>query len=534
MRGTTSGRSRAALTPEQRELFLSKLRDRGIAAAGLSSIELVSRQQSIPLSSAQQRLWFFDQLHPGDQAYNDLYAVRFTGRLNESLLQRSMNTLVERHEALRTTFDVIDGYPVQKPTETLSLPMPQVVLADESDAPTRERLRSVALELVRKPFDLSNGPLIRTLLTRTAVNEHVLLIVAHHIISDGHSFSILFRELAALYEALSQGEPSPLPELSIRYADYAAWEQERLNSAGVDVELAFWQHQLRSPPQSSLPLDHRRTDKRTHHGAGFEWVVPQRLCVALSAFGREHEATRFMVLCAAFQLLLHHWSGETDIVTGFPISNRQISQTQNVFGMFVNTLPFRTDLSGDPDLVTILNRVRQTCLDAYARPNVPLEKIIQATGLQRTLEGNPLFQAFVLQHSQPRPVDVAGVTMSPVLLDNGSAKLDLELWIVDEEKPLRAEDLTAGDSDKLLVRFQFNTALFEAATIGRLFRNYQLIVRNLVDHPQQSLSRLTETLTSHDHKEDAPSDGVERTDRHRASLDRARRVGIAQAERPRA
>ncbi|MGH9893434.1 MAG: condensation domain-containing protein, partial [bacterium] len=344
------------------------------------------------LSFAQQRLWFLDQLEPDSSVYNVSSALRLRGPLNVAPLQRSLNEIVRRHEALRTVFPAVEGRPVQVVSPSLVLPLPVV---DLSDRPTRER-EDKALRLanreVQLPFDLARGPLFRPTLLRLATDDHILVLTLHHIVSDDWSMGVLYRELTVLYEAFSQGRSSPLAELPVQYSDFTRRQHEELHGEALAQQLSYWKAQLEGISTLQLPTDRPRPAVESFRGAHQSIVLSKELTDAVKALSRREKATLFMTLLAAFQVLLCRYTGQEDIVVGTPIANRSRVEFEGLIGFFLNTLALRADLSGNPSFLELLARVREVAFEAYAHQELPFEKLVEELQPERSLSRNPLFQ----------------------------------------------------------------------------------------------------------------------------------------------
>ncbi len=440
----------------------------------------VSRGRRLPLSFAQQRLWFLDQLEPNSSLYNIPRAVRLAGRLNVTALERSLDEIVRRHEALRTIFAYADGSPVQviapAPVTTAALP-----LVDLSELPKSEReaqTQRLATEEAQCPFDLSQGPLMRAKLLRLDDEEHVLLLTMHHIVSDGWSMEVFWRELAALYDAFANGQPSPLPELPVQYVDYAIWQRRWLAGEVLDEQLSYWKRQLADLPALQLPTDRPRPAVQTHRGARQELVLPKLLTEALKELSRREGVTLFMTLLAAFQVLLSRYSGQEDIAVGSPIAGRNRAEIEGLIGFFANTLVVRTDLSGDPTFKELLRRVREVALEAYDHQDVPFEKLVEELQPQRDTSRTPLFQVMLtLQNTPGKALELPGLRLTQQELERGTAKFDLTLSMVEGPEGLRGA-------------CEYNTDLFEAATITRMLGHLQTLLEGVVANPAQRLSTL--------------------------------------------
>jgi len=451
------------------------------AAEGLEAppIEPVSRDGELPLSFAQQRLWFLDQLAPGNLFYNIPMAVRLTGELDVEALEQSLNEILRRHEVLRTTFRAEGGKPVQIIAPELPLPL---LVEDLSHLPETEREAEadrLVQEEARRPFDLSQGPLLRARLLKLGDEEHIAVVTMHHIISDGWSMEVFIRELAALYEAFSQGRPSPLPELHIQYADFACWQREWLQGEVLERQLAYWKEQLRARPlMLDLPTDRPRPAVQSWRGATERFALPAELSKKLRALSREEGATLFMTLLAAFQTLLYRYTGQEDVSVGTAIANRNRTEIEGLIGFFVNTLVMRTNLSGEPGFREVLKRVREVALGAYAHQDLPFEMLVEALQPERDLSHTPIFQAaFALQNTPMETLELPGLTLSPLDVDSGTAKFDLTL-------------VMAEGPDGLSGAVEYNTDLFDTTTIRRMVGHFQTLLTGIVDDPEQSISHL--------------------------------------------
>jgi len=438
----------------------------------------VPRDGDLLLSFAQQRLWFIDQLEPGNSAYNFPAAVRLKGPLNVVALEQSVNEIVKRHEALRTTFATVDGRPVQVIASTLTVRPPVVNLQELSESEREAEVRRLVIEEAQRPFNLARGPLLRITLLRLAEEEHVGLLTMHHIVSDGWSTGILIRELALLYEAFSCGRSSPLPELPIQYADFAHWQRQWLQDEVLETQLNYWKRELVDAPLLELPTDHPRPAVQTFRGSQQSLLLPSTVGEGLKALSRQQGVTLFMTLLAAFKVLLHRYSSQDDLIVGTPIANRNRLEIEGLIGFFVNTLVVRSDLSGNPSFRELLQRVREVCLGAYAHQDLPFERLVEELHLERNLGRNPLFQVmFVLQNASMQTIVLPGLTLSPVEVDNGTAHFDLTLHIADTEQGL-------------LETLSYNTDLFEADTITRMLGHFRTLLEEVVGNPESRLSDL--------------------------------------------
>jgi amino acid adenylation domain-containing protein len=433
----------------------------------------VDRTEEVPLSFAQQRLWFFDQLEPGNLFYNLPNAIRLTGALRVDALRSALQEIVRRHEVLRTSFGSRDGRPVQIIAADIDLPLPVLDISDLPPEPRETRARELASAERLKPFDLGRGPLVRAQLIRLASDDHVLLITMHHIVTDGWSMGgIFFRELATLYRAFSEGRPSPLAELPIQYADFAVWQRQWLQGPVLEKQLGYWREKLAGLAPLDLPTDRPRPSEQTFHGAHQALRLPAALADRLQAFSRAEGATLFMTLLAAFQALLARYSGQDDIAVGTPIAGRNRAETEGLIGFFVNTLVLRADLSENPTFKDLLRRVRETCLGAYDHQDVPFEKLVEEIQSERDMSRSPLFQVMFVHQNAPRSgLKLGDLTLSPQEADRTiTAKFDLTLSVTEGKEGLGAV-------------VKYNTDLFDADTMRQFLRHYQVLLEAVVADP---------------------------------------------------
>jgi amino acid adenylation domain-containing protein len=445
----------------------------------LPAIERVSREAGFPLSYAQQRLWFLDQLEPGNHFYNIAAAVRLEGHLKVDALEASLNEVLKRHEVLRSCFRTVAGEPVQVvlPIEQLTLPVIDLAGFEESDRMTEAR-RLANIE-ARQPFDLSSGPLLRAGLLRLAKEDHILLLTMHHVVSDGWSVGVLVREVTALYEAFSKAKPSPLPELTIQYADYAAWQQQWLQGPVLDEHLTFWRRQLAdSPPLIALPTDRRRPAVQTYKGARYPFTLPAPLAESIKKLSRAHNVTLFMTLLAGFKALLYRYTNQDSIVVATSSAGRDRLETERLIGFFVNTIVLHTHLKGSHTFEELLSNVRDRVLEAFTHQSLPFEKLVEELRPERSLSYTPLFQVmFTLQNAVRDIPHPEGLSLSFIESETATAKFDLELTLMET-----AEGLTGF--------FEYNTDLFDAVTIERLATHFENLLAAVVERPVQRLSTL--------------------------------------------
>ncbi|HXT39727.1 MAG TPA: amino acid adenylation domain-containing protein, partial [Candidatus Angelobacter sp.] len=461
------------------EKRLREARDTATKKAHQRAIPHRTPRDEMPLSCAQQRLWFLDQLEPGSCVYNVCQAVRMTGTLAVTALERSLNEIIRRHEVLRTNFLTRDGSPLQVIADNRKLNLSTADLSGQPDPGRERKLTSLLQEEASKPFDLSRDLLMRALLIRLAVNEHVLVITMHHIVSDGWSIGVLFEELAALYESfLAAGTPA-LPDLPIQYADYALWERERLGEDALRRQLAYWRNQLGGDlPMLELPLDRPRPASQSLRGGTATLQLSPALTSDLKDLTQREGVTLFMTLLAAFQTLLHRYTSQEDIVIGSCVAGRTQSDLEKLIGFFVNTLVFRGDLAGDPTFRELLQRVRETAFNAFAHQDLPFEKMVEELQPERSLNRNPFFQVmFVLQNAPVATAQLPGLQLQPIDVDNGTAKFDLTLTLTDSAQGLRAA-------------LEYNADLFERDTAARMLKHFRTLLEGVVRNPNQRLSEL--------------------------------------------
>nr|WP_283809171.1 non-ribosomal peptide synthetase [Tumebacillus amylolyticus] len=434
----------------------------------------LDRGAEVPLSFAQQRLWFLEQFWPGLPSYNIPVALHLHGALDVVRLEQSLRMILSRHEALRTTFVDVEGQPVQVIRESVNLPFS---VYDLTNLPEQERMEQV-MQLVKAEaghvFNLTQDVLFRAQVVQLGQFEHVLIVNMHHIVSDGWSMGVFASELADLYAGESG---SPLPELPIQYADFSQWQRQWLQGEVLEAQLTYWKQQLTGPlPVLQLPTDRPRPALPGFQGAVHKFVLSKRLTEDLKALSQREGVTLFMTLLAAFQTLLHRYSGQTDIVVGSPIANRNRQEIEGLIGFFVNTLVLRTDLSEEPAFQEVMKRVRQVALDAYANQDVPFEKLVEEVQPERDLSHSPLFQV-MFQLVPPAEFVLSGLSVEALEVHNGTSKFDLYLPLSEE-------------GGRLVGRLEYNTELFEPATISRLVRHFQVLLEGIIAQPDVPISQL--------------------------------------------
>lgn len=438
-----------------------------------------------PVSFAQQRLWFLDRFEPGSPFYNLPTVVRLQGKLNVAILEQCFQAILQRHESLRTTFTTIDGQPVQEVSSHFDFALRVVNLRELPVSEREVQARSLTTQDAQRPFALERDSLLRVTLLALDDEEQILLLTMHHIISDGWSMGVILRELAALYKAFSAGEPSPLPNLPIQYADFALWQRNWLQGEVLETQLGYWKQQLdNAPPLLELPSDRPRPTEQTFRGATQVFELSQPLIAALKALSRREDTTLFMTLLAAFKTLLSRYTGQADIVVGSAIANRNRAEIEQLIGFFVNTLVLRTDLSGNPSFKTLLSRVREVTLAAYAHQDLPFEKLVEELQPERSLSHNPLFQVMFQLRNAPMPtLQLAELTLTPLEVDQGTTQFDLSFDITEQAGTLQ-------------VSVEYSTDLFDSSTISRMFGHFQMLLEGIIANPDQCICYLPLLTTS--------------------------------------
>lgn len=502
------------LSPERRDLLGRLLQKEAPHSARLIILPRLRKSNQIPVSFAQQRLWFLDQLQPDNHAFNIPVALRVFGLLNTKVLQQCLSEIVRRHEVLRTTFTLIGDHPMQviNPPSELSLAVEDLrVLPDK--VREAEVLR-LSTDERRQPFDLARGPLLRVRLLRTGEQEHVILFTMHHIVADAWSSGVLVEEVMALYGAYAEERPSPLPELPIQYADFALWQREMLEGETLDSLLGYWKKQLHGVPQLNLPTDRPRPPVTSYRGASQGVFIDEALTSSLKSLGQQEGVTLFMTLLAAFQTLLYLYTKQTDIVVGTDIANRTREETERLIGFFVNMLALRTDLSGNPTFRELLKRVQQVTLDAYAHQDLPFEKLVAALNLERDLNRFPVFQAvFVLQNAPVEALEISGLEMRPLPIENRTVKFDLIMFLTEQQ-------------GQLIGRLDYSTDLFDERTISSFLKNFKTTLEQVVAEPDVRVDML-KTIT--ERKEELPDKEKEERARKKLGVVKRKTLDVAAA-----
>jgi amino acid adenylation domain-containing protein len=467
----------SGLSAEERAALVMQLKRKADASATREVITRRKESGPAPLSFAQQRLWFLNVMEP-HSPYIIWTDFHLRGQLDAAALERTLNEIVSRHESLRTTFSATEGQPVQLVTPHLTLTVPVHDLSDlDEDARASEVTRHK--QELRRPFDLARGPLFRARLLRLGTDEHALLLAMHHIITDGWSIGIMLREIAALYESFTAGRAPALPQLSIQYRDFAAWQREWLSGAELERQLAYWRENLRgAPPALVLPTDRPRPPVQSYRGATLEYVIGKGLTAALKELSRGRGVTLYMTALAVFKTLLYRYTGQDDIIVGTPIANRNRMEIENLIGFFVNTLVLRTSLSANPTFSELLTRVRDVTLGAFAHQDLPFEKLVEELQPERDMSRTPLFQVmFSLQNEPLPPPRLGGLEMQLIDDDMKTAQFDLTLDLMERD-------------DGILCNLEFNTDLFDRETAERMLRHYLRLLEEVVADPDRRLLEL--------------------------------------------
>ncbi len=452
-----------------------------IPSTPAASLQPVIRQEALPLSFAQERFWFLDQLSPGSPVNNVAVALRLRGALDIEALRRALDEIIRRHDVLRACFKVQDGRPVQivLPHHPLSLPIDD--LRHVSEPQRDEEARRLMTEEARRPFDLANGPLVRARVVRIDEEVHILSLTLHHIVTDGWSMGVFKDELSALYEAFKAGQPAPLPEPRLQYPDVVASQRQDRQSTELDRQLTYWRARLHNAAAAlNLPFDYPRPDVQGHRGARYAWTIEDQTIRQLQLLGARSRATLFMTLLAAFKVLLFRYSDQADLCVGTPVANRLSKECDNLIGCFVNTVALRADLSGNPSFATFLNQVRITVLGAHAHQAIPFERVIDELGIARELSHTPLFQAmFVLEDKQWDVRRLGGLEASRMNVDARTSAFDLTL-----EMAQRADGA-------IRAVFEYNTDVFAASTIVRMARHFDGLIDQVLACPDVPVSELS-------------------------------------------
>ena len=464
---------------EAKRLLLKKMLRGGIPQTPSIAATLRPSQKTVaPLSFGQQQLWLLAQLMVDTPVYTECVTIHLPGPLDVLAFERSFNEIIRRHEAWRTSFPQVNEQPVQRVHPFMPLPLPVIDLRSLAVEERAIEAVQLASQEILQPFDLANGPLFRTLLVTLSDTEHQLFLTLHHIIFDGYSlYQIFLPELRTIYDAFLRGEPSPLPELPIQYPDFALWQREWIQGNAIAEQIAYWKRQLaHAPVQLALPTDRSRPVVPTYRGSMHPFALSQPLTNALKSLSSREGVTLYMLLVATFQMLLFRYTGQDDILIGTAISDRKRKEVQHLMGFFLNTLVLRTNLSGNPTVRDLLQRVREVVLEAHAHPDVPFELLVKELQPERAVGQNPFFQV-LLSLEPPLHIDESGWTLSQMDIETNTAKFDLSLEL--DDRP-----------EGLIGRFEYNTDLFDAATIERMAGHWQTLLASIVANPEQRIAEL--------------------------------------------
>ena len=474
------------LSPERRALLaqavlrLRKQDGESSRKLTITPTPLRAESNAFPLSFAEERLWFLDQLMPGSALYNRPIAVRLQGYLNVAALTETFNAIVQRHEILRTSFHAEDGRPRQVVTAEVRLTLPVIDIRDLPASKREAEALRLSTEEAWKPFDLSQGPLIRVTLVRQDEEDYLLLVTLHHIISDGWSLGIIIKEVGAFYEAFVSGKTASLAPLAIQYADFAVWQRQWLSGQVLEDQLAYWKQQLGDQlPVLALPTDRPRPPLQSFRGGTIDFILPAPLLGALTDLSQRENSTLFMVLLSAFALLLHRYSGQDDILIATPVAGRNHSEVESLIGLFINNLVLRADLSGEPSFRELLARLRQVTLEAYDHSVLPFEKLVEELQPERHLDRQPLYQVmFALQNAPMQKMSRRELTLTPVRNQTRSETSDdLNLSVIEIDSGLRGI-------------MEYNSEIFDSSTVRRMIANFHTLLESIVAAPEESISRL--------------------------------------------
>ncbi len=475
----------SALTPEQRALFEARLKQKGLRTE-VTAVQAIPRRQdrdsaTCPASIDQERLWFIDQLQPGNTAYNIFNASRIRGSLNVPIMERVINELIQRHEVLRTTLKSVDGLPVQVIAPALKITLEPVSLEHLSEAERYDEAVRLTTEEFARPFDLENGPLVRVGLLRLAQDDFVLQVNMQHAITDRWSFAVFEKELAVLYQAFATGHPSPLPELPIQFADYDVWQRERMNGDEYKKDLEYWRKQLAGAPfVLDFPTDFPRPPIQNFRGARVYVSYPKSLLDGLKELSRREGVTMFMTLMAAFKTLIYRYTNQHDVLISTPIGTRLRPETENLVGYLLNLLIVRTDLSGDPTFRELLKREQDACVGAFAHQEVPFGKLVQELKPVQDPSRNPIAQvAFLyLDFPEATAMQFLGLTANHIDIDNGASRFDITLAMT--ETP-----------DGFTVSIEYIRDIFEHDRMERMAQHLKVLLSSIIANPDAHLSELS-------------------------------------------
>ncbi|MGD9488077.1 MAG: amino acid adenylation domain-containing protein [Calditrichaceae bacterium] len=469
----------STLSPEKRELFELMLIDEGIDLSEIVILPRQSKDKSVPVSFAQQRLWFLDQLEPGNSLYSIPAAVKIRGNFNKEAFKNSINTIIKRHSVLRTVFSQNDGSPSQIIAGKLKIDLPEIDLSGIDKKEIHSRVNEVILSETEKPFDLQTGPLIRALLLKLSVDETIVILTVHHIVSDGWSMGVIISEIKALYPAYCLNKPVSLPELPVQYADYAVWQRKWFRGKVLEQQITYWKNQLKDvPPLIELPTDRPRPASRTYRGDHIIFNIEMEKVQKLEDFCLKQDVTMFMTLISVFQALLHRYSGQSDICVGSPIANRNRAEVAGLIGFFVNTLVMRGDLSENPAFTSFLERMKHTILNAYANQDLPFEMLVEAVNPNRALNHSPLFQVmFVYNNTPENAVTLPGLEVSLIDIESRTSKFDIIMNLTETENILQG-------------KLEYNTDIFNRDTMERFIEHFKVLIDGILINPLSKISDL--------------------------------------------
>ena len=462
---------------EKARLLELMLKEKGIELRRPTSIPRRRTSKPCPLSFAQQRLWFLDQMGSGLTVYNMPYPVRVQGKLNIKILEDTFTEIIRRHESLRTKFINLDGEPKQVISAPCQFRLPVVDLRGLADKRRESEMLSLVRQEANYPFDLANGPLLRVCLLHLDAEDYAVLFTMHHIICDGWSLTVMLNEINRVYEVFCSGIGSPLPELPVQYADFACWQRQWLQGVVLEEHLSFWRERLEGRPSIlELPTDYPRPAIKTYHGASLGMSLPAALHNKLKQLCRDEEVTLFSCLLAAFHVVLYRYTGEEDIVIGTSVANRTSPETEKLIGFFVNLLALRTNVSGDPSCRELIHRVQEVVLDAYAHQQLPFEKLVQEIYQQRTLNHTPLFQVFFMfMSSMEESEGVAGLRMTSIPIGMSTAKFDVSFALSE-------------GANGLFGSIEYDVDLFDGARIATMGEHFKRVLEQIAVKPGQAIS----------------------------------------------
>ena len=437
------------------------------------------KKQLFPLSFAQSRLWFLDSLQGDIGAYNIPAALELKGKLNLNILKKSLNEIIRRHEILRTVFIVIKGDAKQKIISDVTLDMPLIDVQNLSKREQEKEIKTNIKYQALQPFNLEKTPLLRSVIFQRDKEDYVLLFTVHHIIADYWSMRVLIQELALIYQAFSQQKPSPLPSLPIQYADFAVWQRKWLQGKEKSEQLEYWSKKLENhPPILQLTTDFPRPAIQSFRGTTEEFFLSPEVSDSLKTLSRQAGTTLFMTLLAAFKILLYRYTGQNDISVGSTVANRNRTEIENLIGLFVNNLVFRTQIKSHISFRDFLSEVKEVALGAYAHQDLPFEYLVEILQPERNLSHKPLFQVMFILHNTPsQKVNLPGLTLKTLSWESQTSRFDLSLDMYETDSGLRGV-------------FEYNTDLFRESTIKRLIANFKILLDSIINNSEQHISKL--------------------------------------------